>query len=118
MNKIITGLTITGILIAPLVGLAQAQPPGALPSQPPDTTVWDILSNLLNILFVILLSVAVIFFIIAGFYFITAQGDTDKIAKARQFVLWAVIGLLVAFAGWAFVYLVNQITGGGGGVTP
>ena len=53
--------------------------------------------------------------IIAGFYFITAQGDPDRLSKARNMVLWALVGVLVAFAARGLVLLIERVVGGGGG---
>ena len=58
--------------------------------------VMRLLRTILNIIFTIFLTVAAIFIIIAGFYFVTAQGDPEQIKKARNMVLYALIGVVVA----------------------
>ena len=55
------------------------------------------LNNIVNWLFTVLLIVAAIFIIIASFNFITAAGEPEKIKTARQFVIYALIGVVVAF---------------------
>jgi len=79
------------------------------PTYPPKPDIWLLLNTIIAWLFGILLIVAVIFLIIAGFFFITAQGDPDRVKKARDFVLWAIIGILVAFAARGLVWFVNQL---------
>ena len=71
----------------------------------PGTDMRDIT----NYLFGILLATAVIFFIIAGFNFVTAQGDPEKVKRARDFVLWAIIGLLVAFVSVGLVNFIKAL---------
>jgi len=58
--------------------------------------VMRLLRTILNIIFTIFLTVAAIFIVIGGFYFVTAQGDPEQIKKARNMVLYALIGVVVA----------------------
>ncbi len=75
----------------------------------PDVDIFKLLTNITNYLFGILLATAVIFFIIAGFNFVTAQGDPEKVKRARDFVLWAIIGLLVAFVSVGLVNFIKAL---------
>ena len=52
---------------------------------------------------------AAITIVVAGYFFLTAGGDPDKIAKARNYVLYALIGIVVAFMARALVLLANWI---------
>ena len=45
--------------------------------------------------------VAVIFIFVAGFLFVTAQGNEEKIKRARSTLAWALLGLAVAVGAWA-----------------
>ncbi len=51
-----------------------------------------------QIAFGIIAIVTVIFIILSGFQLITSQGDPQAIAKARQSILFAVGGLIIALA--------------------
>ena len=62
----------------------------------PETNVENTINFLTNWFFAIFLIVAVWFFIWAGFTFLTANGEPDKVTKARNQVLYGVIGVLVA----------------------
>jgi len=105
MRKIIIGLTLTGLLAVPLIGLAQAA--GAAPT----LDIMDVLDRITNWLFTILLIIAAIFIIIAAYFFVTAQGDPEKTKKARDFVLYALVGVLVAFCAKGLVMLVKTMVG-------
>lgn len=50
----------------------------------------------LQYIFALIGAFAVIYIIYAGIHFITSQGDPAGIAKARQSIIYAVIGLIVA----------------------
>lgn len=49
-----------------------------------------------NLLFVIVLVIATLFIALAAFYFLTAGAKPDKVEKARNFLIFAIVGLVVA----------------------
>ena len=75
----------------------------------PTIDIMDLLKKITDWLFAILLIVAAIWIIIAAYWFVTANGDPEKTKSARDFVLYALIGVLVGFAAKGLVYLVQQI---------
>lgn len=50
--------------------------------------------------------VAVLVIIVAGFIFITSKGDANKIAQAKNAILYAVIGLVVVLVAFIITQLV------------
>ena len=102
MKKKILSVITTGLLLVPLAVLAQG-------ATAPSVDVMESLDSITNWLCVILLVVAAISIIIAAYYFVTAQGDADKIKTARQFVLYALIGVAVAVLAKGLVLLVLRI---------
>lgn len=53
---------------------------------------------------------AVLIIMVAGFLFITANGDSNKISTARHAVTYAVVGLIVIFlARTIVVFVVNNV---------
>jgi TRAP-type C4-dicarboxylate transport system permease small subunit len=52
--------------------------------------------------------VAVIFLIMGGFQYITAQGNEDQTKKATGTLLNAVVGLIIIFAAFAIVFTVQK----------
>jgi ascorbate-specific PTS system EIIC-type component UlaA len=77
----------------------------------PDVNIFDALETLTNYLFTLALIVAVIFLIIFPFSMLAAGGDADKVAKARNYILYALIGVAVAVAAKGLVALVQTIMG-------
>jgi len=102
MKKFVSTIVASSLLVLPTLGLAQ-------PASAPTVDVLQALDDVTNWLFALLLIVAVIYLILAGFYFITAQGDPDKVAKARNMVLYALIGVVVAVAAKGLVVLVRRV---------
>jgi len=111
MKKIILSLLLTGFLVIPAVGLA-AEPITTMQTAP-NLNVMLALDNIVNWLFTILLVVAAIFIVVAAFYFVTASGAPEKVEMARNFVLYALVGVLVAFLAKGLIYLVRIISGAG-----
>ncbi len=69
-------------------------------------TNTDQLTGVLAIVFGIAAAIAVLMIVIAGFRFVTAQGNPQEVSKAKSTIAYAVIGLLVAVTAEGIVALV------------
>jgi ascorbate-specific PTS system EIIC-type component UlaA len=96
-------LLVVLLLVFPVLVLAQ--------ETAPDVDIFEALETLTNYLFTLALIVAVIFLIIFPFSMLTAQGDPDKVRTARNYILYALIGVAVAVAAKGLVALVQTIMG-------
>jgi hypothetical protein len=69
------------------------------------------LQNILQIIFGVLALVAILVIIIwGGLRFVTAQGDPQEVAKARNTIIYAGIGLGVAVSGEIIVsFVLNRL---------
>ena len=63
----------------------------------------SIIVNILNAIILVSGVVAVVWIIIGGVYYITSSGDPGKIKKARETILYAVIGLIICALAFAIV---------------
>lgn len=54
-----------------------------------------LLGNILNITYFAAGTVAVIVILVAGFLYVTSTGDPGRITKAKNAILFAVVGLVV-----------------------
>lgn len=64
------------------------------------------LNKILQIVFGLAASIALLVIVIAGFRYIVAQGDPNNVSQAKRAILYAVIGLLVSLAAFSIVTLV------------
>lgn len=64
------------------------------------------LQDIMAIVFGIIGAVALVFVIIGGINFITSQGNPDAVSKARQTIIYAIIGLLAAISAEAIIIFV------------
>ena len=86
MKKFISGLIGLVILSLPVVTLADV--PANL-----DEAVGRIVSPL----FLVLVAISIIFIIFAAYTFVTSGGDPGKTETARATLIYAIIGIVVAF---------------------
>ena len=73
------------------------------------STLGGILGNVANVLIYLVGAVAVIMIIIGGLRYVTSNGDAKQAESARNTVLYASIGLVVAGAAYAVVLFVLKI---------
>jgi len=125
MKKVLVSLILVSILVVPAMASAGwleeigrvfgigvgggVKPPGGTTAPAVDVIV--VLDNLVDWLFAILLIIAAIAIIVAAYFFVTAAGDPDKTKKARDFVLYALVGVLVGISAKGLVALVRKIAG-------
>jgi hypothetical protein len=100
---------VTGLVLAPDTALAQvsdiqkgvdAVGGGGAP------TLGSQLKNVINVLMFILGAIAVIMIVIGGIRYATSNGDSGSTKSAKDTVLYAVIGLIVALMAYAIVNFV------------
>jgi hypothetical protein len=102
----------------PMLNRLQSVGNGAGYAEATDLTFTQIIGTVINVALSLLGVVFVILIILAGYNWMTAQGDQEKITKAKDTIKAAIIGLIIvvgSFAIWRFIsdYL---IIGNGGGV--
>ena|SRR3989338_4175308 len=64
-----------------------------------------------NIVFIAVLSVAALFIALSAFHFITAGEKSDKKTKARDYLVWSIVGLVVAALARVIPAIVRGIIG-------
>lgn len=74
-------------------------------------------STIINVIIGVVGIVSVIFIVIGGLSYVTSAGDPGKAKKAKDTILYAVIGLIVAVLAFAIVnfVLASVFSGGAGG---
>lgn len=112
MKRFLPALVLASLLVIPVVGLANDTGLQEAPEGPQTGGELVLLIEKIgNWAFTILLVVAVVFLIIAGFWFVTAQGDPEKINKARQMLINALIGIAIALLAKGLVAVIGSILG-------
>ncbi len=111
-------MSVLAVLALPVMAAVgvQEQPPSdkTLPTTPPAQTGGQLLTlvdTATNWLFAIFAVLAVIFVLLAAFQFISAGGDAVKLGEARQKLIWAAIGIVIALASKGLVPVIRSIIG-------
>lgn len=77
----------------------------------PSTTVNDTIVTVINVLSSLAGVLAVIMIIVAGFRYMTSGGDSNKVASAKNALIYAIIGLvIVALAQIIVKFVLNKAT--------
>lgn len=70
----------------------------------------SIVQRVVDIILFVLGVLAVIMIIVGGFRYVTSGGDSNKLTSAKNTILYAVIGLIVALFAYAIVkWVVKQV---------
>lgn len=73
-------------------------------------SVSKTVTNAINILLFIIGVAAVIVIVIQGFRFVNSDGDSSQISKAKNGIIFAIIGIVVAFMAYALVnFILDQL---------
>lgn len=73
-----------------------------------EQTLGQRIQTIINILLFILGAIAVVMIVIGGVRYTTSNGDSGNIKTAKDTILYAVIGLIVAIMAYAIVNFVLQ----------
>ena len=71
-----------------------------------ETKVRSTIGNVTNLLLMAVGAISIIMIVVGGILFALSNGDSSKVAKARNTVLYAAVGLMVALLASAIVNLV------------
>lgn len=116
MKKVIyaTSSALSSLLVSPLAVLAQGDITIPQIPKPPQVRILDIEKLLGALIGLILIIAALVFFfmlVIGGVQWIVSGGDKAATEAARGRITAALIGLVIVFAAWAIVKLIEQFLG-------
>ena len=70
---------------------------------PEGPDLFEIVKNLLSTTFFVVGVVAVIMMIIGGFYYMTSQGEPERVQKGKNTILYGIVGLVICLSAFAIV---------------
>ncbi len=112
MKKIFASLMLATLILLPVGVFGATGGDDDFTTEPaPTLSVETAINNITNWSFVFVLTIAVLFLIYAGFQFITANGDPEKITKARSSLFYGAIGVGVAVMARGLVSFVRGLLG-------
>ena len=72
-------------------------------------TFEELIGNIINFIFNFALVFAPLMFIVAGFLFITASGDPEKIKTAKTVIWYTLIGLVIVMLAKGIIKVIEEI---------
>ncbi len=93
---------------------APACPPGAICIDNPlkAQSLEELIDAIVNFIFWFAMALAPLMIIIAGFLFLTAGGEPDKINKAKNIITYTFIGLLIILLAKGLISALKTVLGG------
>jgi amino acid transporter len=83
----------------------------------PSATIGEIIATIIQTVLGLLGIIFIAFLVYAGFQWMTANGNEEKVTKAKQTIIRAIIGLIIVIAAYSITYFVfsalNNSLGGG-----
>ena len=73
--------------------------------------LWTLLAKALQWLFNIVIFLAAIFLVVAGFQYVTSNGDEKKVHTAMNTLIYALIGVAVAVLAKSLIAMVGHFLG-------
>ncbi len=72
----------------------------------------DLISNIIRFIRnITIVGIGPIMIIVAGFYFVTAAGDPEKINTAKKMILWTLVGVLIILSAEGLITFIKEIVG-------
>ncbi|PIZ99673.1 MAG: hypothetical protein COX77_00935 [Candidatus Komeilibacteria bacterium CG_4_10_14_0_2_um_filter_37_10] len=97
MSKKILLVLLLLIIALPVLAVKIDNPLGAINS--PELLAGKIIKTVLGLIGII----SLLYFITGGFMWMTAGGNSEKVKKGRDTLIWATLGLLVIFSSYTVV---------------
>lgn len=106
-KKLLIAYATTTLLALPIIALGFDA--GPVPEPIGGLSIGGLIDVVFGIIWPIFVAFAIVMFIIAAFLFFTAQGDPEKVAQARQFVIWGVVGIVVAVIAFSIPFVIRNL---------
>ena len=100
-------IVLLSVFVSTPVMAQEACPDGELCNPLGKTTTFQtLIGSVINEVLGVVGSIALLMFIYGGFTWMTAAGNEQKVAKGKEILVWATIGLTVIFSSYALVKFV------------
>jgi hypothetical protein len=75
------------------------------------SSITDMLVAIINVVIIMSIPVIIFFLILAGFHYVTAQGNPEKLKVASQSLLYSIIGGVIILASIAIMTIIKSVVG-------
>ncbi|NCU42077.1 MAG: hypothetical protein EOM19_05170 [Candidatus Moranbacteria bacterium] len=78
-----------------------------LPDPDPENPIWKVLDTFLRWILGILGLIAIIAFAVSGIMYLLSAGNENQIDKAKTYMVWSIVGVIVALLGFVIILAVD-----------
>lgn len=79
------------------------------------TDLMPVLNTIINVIIGVIGFVAVVMIVVGGIQYTLSSGDSSKVTKAKNTIMYGIIGLVIALLAFAIVnFVLSNVFGGGG----
>ncbi len=71
--------------------------------------VQNFVTNIIQVLVTLVGLIAVVFFVIGGYTYITSTGNPERLDRAKQTIMYSGLGLAIALGAFVLTNVVSQI---------
>jgi len=68
-------------------------------------SIWGILNRAINYVFTFVVGLGIVMLLITAYYYMTSGGDSEKVKKALQSLIYVLVGIVVVFASKMIIVL-------------
>lgn len=108
MKRIITTSSVLHIVVFALLTLPVVTSAQTFENPLQFDSLEELLRAILSALILIAFPILVLFMVYSGFLFISAQGNAEKLSKARTVFIWTLIGALIVLGAQALSIAINE----------
>ena len=80
-----------------------------LPNPTNASTFEELIQNIAKWFYYIMIPIASIMVLYAGFLFLTSGGDEEKIKRAKRTITWVIVGVAIILIGAGFITFVKSL---------
>lgn len=103
--------------LVPATSVGAIDPLGAACAESPDSEICTnkgedaptLIKTLINTLLFVVGALAVVMIIVSGVLYVISTGDAGKVAKAKNTLMYSIVGLVVSFLAYAVVNWVLDV---------
>lgn len=102
---------VLGLAFLPLVALAQTGVPGPIVTSP--VQIAALLQKVLYFVGAIVMTIALIMLLWSAILYLTAGGSEDRVGRAKNYLIYAIVGIVVAVLAFSVIPFVQTVLQGG-----
>lgn len=109
LKKVAVGALLISSAALPFAALAQVGGFTSTAIASSNYSVSSFIDKIIGYVFGIILVIAVLLILYAAFIYLTSAGDEDKVKEAKNYIIYAIIGIVIAFLARAIVGVVSGL---------